>query len=121
MNIRSALLLSLTLFSGHTASAEQAVSHLVMVWLKPEVTARQTAEIMSAAQQLSAIPGVIRVQSGLPVLSERSVVDDSFSFGINISLNDASTIDSYLDHPIHIKYVDTYIKGKASKLLIYDF
>ncbi len=121
MNFRSVLFLTFTLLSSYTHSAEQAISHVVMVWLKPDVTTTQQAEIMSAAQQLSEIPGVIGVQAGLPVASERDIVDDSFSFGINISLSDASAIDGYLNHPIHVNYVDTYIKGKANKLLIYDF
>ncbi|MGH1370681.1 MAG: Dabb family protein [Cellvibrionaceae bacterium] len=121
MNFRPILLLCLALLSNPATSAEQAISHLVMVWLKAEISPEQKQEIMSAAQQLSAIPGVISVQAGLPVASERSIVDDSFSFGINIGLSDASAIDAYLKHPIHVNYVDTHIKGKTRKLLIYDF
>lgn len=121
MVFRLALFMSLTLLSGFAASAESPISHVVMVWLKPEVTETQKKHIMSAAQQLSTIPGVVSVQAGLPIPSERRIVDDSFSFGIHIGLSHVGAIDSYLSHPIHVNYVDTHIKGKASKLLIYDF
>lgn len=121
MRFRLAIFMSLTLLSGYAASAESPISHVVMVWLKPEVTEAQKKNIMSAAQQLSAIPGVTSVQAGLPVPSERSIVDDSFSFGIHIGLSNADAINSYLNHPIHVNYVDAHIKGKANKLLIYDF
>lgn len=122
------LLLSFILLSNHsfgedTASSEKdsMVTHVVMVWLKAEVSAQQREIIMSSAQQLAEIPGVMRVQSGLAIASERPIVDDSFSFGINIQLTNAAQLNQYLQHPIHVNYVDTHIKGNTRKLLIYDF
>jgi len=92
-----------------------------MVWLKQDISNEQRDLIMSSAQQLADIPGVTHVRSGLPIASERSIVDDSFSFGITINLTSAAHINTYLQHPLHVNYVDTHIKGKARKLLIYDF
>jgi len=122
------LLLGLALLSNPSFSADSEnttegseVTHLVMVWLKQDISNEQRDLIMSSAQQLADIPGVTHVRSGLPIASERSTVDDSFSFGITINLTSAAHIDTYLHHPLHVSYVDTHIKGKARKLLIYDF
>ncbi|MAZ87453.1 MAG: hypothetical protein CL693_07400 [Cellvibrionaceae bacterium] len=97
------------------------VNHVVLVWLKAEISVEQRNTIMQAGLQLQNIPGVISVHTGLPVASDRAIVDDSFSFGITIELPDANAINSYLEHPIHVNYVATHIKHSAEKLLIYDF
>ncbi len=125
------LLLGLALLSNHSFSESKGserspaknseVTHVVMVWLKQDISNEQRDLIMSSAQQLVDIPGVTHVRSGLPIASERSIVDDSFSFGITINLTSAAHINTYLQHPLHVNYVDTHIKGKARKLLIYDF
>lgn len=97
------------------------VNHVVLVWLKPEITTQQRDIIMQAGQQLQDIAGVISVHSGLAVASERAIVDDSFSFGITVELADKSVIKDYLEDPIHVNYVATHITSNVEKLLIYDF
>ena len=97
------------------------IVHIVMVWMKPEAGERARDQAMAAASQLEKIPGVSRVRAGLPVMSERATVDDSFSFGITMELTGPEMMSDYLKHPIHVEYVNTYIKGKARKTLIYDF
>ena len=101
--------------------ATTPIVHIVMVWMKAEAGMEARDQAMSAASQLAQIPGVSRVRAGLPVMSERSTVDDSFTFGITMELTGAEMMDFYLQHPIHTKYVNTYIKGKAEKIVIYDF
>ncbi len=102
-------------------AAAEPINHVVLVWLKPEISTDQRDAIMQAGQQLLDIPGVISVHSGLPVASERAIVDDSFSFGITIELPDQGAIQGYLQHPIHVDYVATHIQQNAAKLVIYDF
>ncbi len=112
--------LMLCLLISPLASA-QSVNHVVLVWLKTEISTEQRNTIMQAGLQLQRIPGVISVHTGLPVASDRAIVDDSFSFGITIELANENAITGYLEHPIHVNYVATHIKHNAEKLLIYDF
>lgn len=102
-------------------SADTPISHIVLVWLKPEISPEQAADILAATKQLEAIPGVINVRAGNPLPSERSIVDDSFSFGISISFTSPEALRAYQNHPIHVDHLNQHIRGKASKLLIYDF
>ena len=107
--------------TGSTTHASGPIVHIVMVWMKPEAGAEARDQAMEAASVLEQIPGVSRVRAGLPVMSERNTVDDSFSFGITMELTGPQMMKAYLEHPVHVEYVNTYIKGKTEKLLIYDF
>ena len=46
---------------------------------------------------------VINARAGNPIMSERSIVDDSFDVGIIIEVEDEEGLQEYLDHPIHQK------------------
>lgn len=99
----------------------QTLNHVVLVWLKDPGNEAQVEAIVDHADSLTAIPGVLAVTAGRSIPSDRKVVDDSFTVGLNILLRSADDIAAYLEHPIHRDYVKTYVDGKAEKLLIYDF
>jgi hypothetical protein len=114
-------LLALSLVIASFGLQAGTISHIVMVWLKPEVTEAQAREIMEATKMLGQIPGVSGLRVGKAMPSERAVVDDSFSFGITMDFTGPEMMDDYLKHPVHVEYLDKYIKGKAARILIYDF
>ena len=76
---------------------------------------------IAASDQLLDIPGVESVSAGTAIGSERSMVDDSFSLALKVTLKSAEFMDVYLKHSAHIAYVDEHIKGIATKIVIYDF
>ncbi len=117
--LRTALLL-LTLLASLPLQAA-TLSHVVLVWMPAGASAEDIEAAMSHSAELMAIPGVVAVKAGRPLASERPVVDDSFTFGVHIELQDKAVLPGYLQHPVHVEYVDRYLKGKMEKLLIYDF
>ncbi|MYM64344.1 Dabb family protein [Pseudomaricurvus sp. HS19] len=119
VRLRSGLLL-LTLLTSLPLQAA-TLSHVVMIWMKADASTSDIEAAMAHSADLTAIPGVVAVKAGPPLPSERPVVDDSFTFGVHIELQDSSVLPGYLQHPLHVEYVDRYLKGKMEKLLIYDF
>ncbi len=113
-------LLALLLLTSTTGTAEP-LNHVVLVWLKDPANEAQVQEIIDNADVLATIPSVLAVSAGRPVPSDREMVDDSFSAGINIVLRSPEAILGYLQHPVHVDYLDRFVKGKAARIQIYDF
>ena len=59
--------------------------------------------------------------SGLSIKSDRPIVDDSFDLGIAMTFRSVDDMNQYLIDPRHTKFVDTWLKGRLDKMLVYDF
>ncbi|HEX7027333.1 MAG TPA: Dabb family protein [Gammaproteobacteria bacterium] len=99
----------------------QTVNHVVLVWFNRSVDESYIHQVAVASQQLEQISGVITISAGLPIESERPVVDDSFDLGLIIRFDSVDKMRSYVSDPIHKKFVEDYLQGKLDKLLVYDF
>ena len=55
------------------------VFHTVVFWLKPSTPEKQVEKIIESIQRFEALPMVEKVIVGKPIMSDRAVVDDSFS------------------------------------------
>ena len=104
-----------------TDGLAQSLNHVVLVWLKDPGNEAQIDAIIDNVGSLTAIPGVLAVSAGRAIPSERTIVDDSFTVGVNIVLGSTDDIADYVKHPIHTEYIGKYIEGKAARILIYDF
>ena len=122
--MKGLLLLTLLVTSGCAGLGTRhdgALQHLVLIWLKDAGNAEQRARIIEVSKSFRNIPGVLDVQAGKAVASERDIVDDSFDVGILVVVPDERRLREYLDHPIHQKAKNDVLVPLVEKILVYDF
>ena len=122
--MKGLLLLTLLVTSGCAGLGTRhdgALQHVVLVWLKDAGNAEQRARIIEVSNSFRSIPGVLDVQAGKAVASERDIVDDSFDVGILVVVPDERRLREYLDHPIHQKAKNDVLVPLVEKILVYDF
>ncbi len=72
-------------------------------------------------ETLKGIDGVAFIHIGEPVASERPVVDDFFDFALVVAFNDDEVgLKRYAEHPIHVAFVENYIKPDGVKIQVFD-
>jgi hypothetical protein len=94
--------------------------HSVYFWLKPELTAAQRAEFLTALKALQEVPSVKEFHLGRPAaVTDRPVVDKTFDYGITCVFENLDAHNAYQVHPLHVAFVNT---GKPlwSRVQIYD-
>ena len=117
------LLLTLLAFSGCAGLGSRhdgALQHVVLIWLKDAGNAEQQAKIIEVSRSFRDIPGVLDVQAGKAVASERDIVDDSFDVGILVVVPDERRLAEYLAHPIHQRAKNDVLLPLVEKILVYD-
>jgi len=106
--------------AGERASAGN-VYHVVVFWLKDPGNAEHREALINTTHSFSAIPGIIAVSAGTPLASDRAVVDDSFDVAITITLKDETALQTYQEHPIHVKAKEEKLKKLVKKFIVYDY
>ena len=101
-------------------SRPHKVQHVVLCWMKNPGDTATRDEIIRVSKTFKRIPGVLAVEAGTALPSERSIVDDSFDIGLVISCADRAALQRYLDHPAHREAATKLIKPAARKILVYD-
>lgn len=78
--------------------------------------------LKEGVKTLEKIDGVKFFHCGTPVPSERPVVDDFFDVAMCVSFEDGEDgLLKYAKHPIHLEFLEKYLKPSGAKLLVYDF
>ncbi|MDA8524137.1 Dabb family protein [Alphaproteobacteria bacterium] len=97
-----AVLLALSVATPlHAAPA--TVFHTVIFWLKADTPAAKRDEIIRNTQSLEKLPMVEKVFVGQPIMSDRKVVDDSFSVAFTMTFKDEAALEAYNADPRHKK------------------
>ena len=96
------------------------LTHIVLCWLKDPGNLEHRKKIIEITDSFNEIPSVINARAGNPIMSERSIVDDSFDVGIIIEVEDEE-LQEYLDHPIHQKAKKEILLPTVERILVYDF
>ena len=94
--------------------------HCVFFWLKPDLTPTQLKEFTDKASALTRIPSVQYGSLGKPAVTDRPVIDRSYSYGLLVAFEDLAGHDAYQVHPVH----DAFRKDCAhlwNRVVIYDF
>jgi hypothetical protein len=123
MKLLASILFSIALASCASISppaASGTVDHVVMLWLKRPGNSEDRAAVRKAANELRSIPGIIFLDHGTPLASERPVVDDSFDVGFVMRFESAATLGAYESNPLHVKQVTEVLKPLSRKILVYD-
>ena len=79
------------------------------------------AHLREGLETLKQIEGVEFIHVGEPVPSGRPVVDDFFDFAMVVAFkNDEAGLKRYAEHPIHVNFVENYIKPDGVKIQVFD-
>ena len=120
-------LLLVVLFSGCFSDFQKEkedpkiLTHIVFCWLKEPGNVEQREQIIEMTESFNRIPSVLKARAGNPIMSERSIVDDSFDVGIIVEVRDEKGLQEYLDHPIHQKAKKEVLLPLIERVLVYDF
>lgn len=96
------------------------IAHVVVFWLKSELSDSERAEFRSLLEALSDIPSVTKVHVGTPAATpQRPVIDTSYDFMLTVLLEDMAAHDSYQAHARHHQFLE-FAKPRWEKVCIYD-
>ena len=118
------MLLSLSCTSSRPpirAADARPVGHLVICWLKEPGHPAHRQRVIEASQELRRIPGVISVEAGEMLPSERPVVDSSYDIALYIVFSDEQALRAYDSHPIHRQLVEQVVKPLVGRYVVYDY
>tara|TARA_Y200000002_G_C22621037_1_gene638180 strand:- start:427 stop:744 length:318 start_codon:yes stop_codon:yes gene_type:complete len=102
-------------------SKENLISHIVIFWLKPNVSEDKKNEIITNAKKLDKISGLKSFHIGKMMPSNRDVVDNTYDFAFNMTFTSKVDLETYLNHKLHQEFVNIYIKPNIKTLKVYDF
>ena len=94
-------------------------SHNVLFWLQDDLSYSELMEFEKGLKTLINDPLVIRGVYGKPANTHRSVVENSYSYGLSLMFKDLADHDLYQAEPIHLAFVDKN-ESKWAKVLVYD-
>src|SRR5262249_51172540 len=110
---------------GQAATAQAApYVHTVIFHVKKDAPAGEAQALIAGAHELlSKIPSVRSLRIGRP--ADRGTPDlakKDFQVGLLVLFDDFDGLKAYLDHPLHLQYVERHLKHvDTEKLLVYDF
>lgn len=93
----------------------------MLVWLQQPGDAATIDRMCATAQSfLGAIPGLLSVDCGTVLASDRAIVDDSFDLGLVMRFTDRAALDAYEVHPLHQKAVAEVLGPNAKRVVVHD-
>lgn len=94
--------------------------HTVYVWLKEDLSEEDFYSFLEDAEDLGNIKSVARLRIGKPAKTEnREVVDQSYSYAMNIEFDSIADQNAYQVDSIHLKFVENN-EDKWEKIMVYD-
>lgn len=102
-------------------AAPGTVDHVVLFWQKKPGDAGDRQKLIDAIERLRVIEGILWLDYGTAVPSERPVVDDSFDVALSIRFKDVKALQSYEADPRHMKEVNEVLLPLTKQVKVYDF
>lgn len=97
------------------------LSHIVIFWLKPELTKDQIIEFQAGLESLKGIDSAKEVYIGTPApTKQRPVIDSTYSVGLTVLFDSIEGHDAYQVHPLHQGFLGKYASF-WSRVVIYDY
>jgi Stress responsive A/B Barrel Domain len=94
--------------------------HLVLFYLRKDLTASQRADFESKLRGLSQIKSIHSSYVGRPTVADRPIIDSSYDFAEIFIFKNKADHDAYQVDPIHVDFVNS-CKSYWSSVKIYDF
>lgn len=97
----------------------QQLTHHVFFWLNNPNSESDRAALIDGMKKLPAISLIRQYQIGLPVASERAVVDSSWSVSLLLVFENSADEAVYQGHPIHLEFIEK-CKHLWQKVVVFD-
>lgn len=102
------------------SSSKPALIHTVYFWTKEGTTEAQLKAFEKGLVKLGTCPQIASFNWGPPAPTEaRGVVDNSYTFAINVHFNSVADEKAYQTEPIHLAFIEAH-KDIWSKVIVYD-
>ena len=119
--LTASLIMLAVIAAAPVNAAPPEVYHTVVFWLKPDTSAAKIDEITGSIKAMEKLPMVEKVIVGTPIMSERTVVDDSFSIAFTMTFKDEASLRAYNADPHHKKVSSEVTLPHVVRGLIYDY
>ena len=96
-------------------------SHVVIFWADPKNPQAADLLLAGAEKLLRPIPGILQFHVGRMVPSHRPVVDQSYQVAVNLIFADKQAQDDYQVHPLHVEFIEKFLKPNCARAVVYDF
>lgn len=106
---------------GPVKRERPAINHVVLLWLKEDVSEAVVRRIIEETEKLEEISEVENLNIGRSMPSDRKIVDDSFDIGIHMVFSSRDAMLKYLRDKQHVHFVNKWIKPNIQKIVVYDF
>ncbi|MGV3641271.1 MAG: Dabb family protein [Adhaeribacter sp.] len=93
--------------------------HHVFFWLKPSNTAEENQKFEKSVSSLKTIKSVQQVDIGKPALTDRPVIDTTYSYSLLLIFDSLEQHDQYQVDPTHLQFVAD-CSTLWDRVLIYD-
>ncbi|MBC8103547.1 MAG: Dabb family protein [Cytophagales bacterium] len=88
------------------AAATAGFLHLVYFYAAENSTSEDASALIAGIRRhLTGIPGVVRLETGVPAGTPRAAVDNSYLVALLVEYEDAAGHDVYQDHPDHLRFI----------------
>jgi len=95
--------------------------HTVYFWLNPNTpSAARDQLVRDCREYLGKVPSVRQLLVGVPAMTPREVVDNSYGVGLTVVLEDSAGHDVYQEHPLHKDFIARN-KEHWARVQIYDY
>lgn len=103
------------------AEPQPFLNHLLLIWLKEPGNQRHREQLIAASQRLREVPGVLDLDVGQVVQSDRAVVEDSFDVALSLRFRDEQALRAYVEHPLHQQIVKQSLAPLLQRYQVMDY
>jgi hypothetical protein len=97
------------------------LSHIVVFWLKEDLSDAQRSAFRQGLESLKAIESAHAVYIGAPAKTgDRPVIDKSYSLALTVLFDTVQDQGAYQVHPLHQAFLGQFA-SYWSRVLIYDY
>lgn len=123
-NVVKSLLLLSFIFVGSDLYAQKSIKgnfeHVVLFWMNNPEDQEERALLEKGMKDLiQSSKYIISSHVGVPAMTDREVVDNSYTYNYTVTFHSKEDQDAYQVEPVHLEFVERY-KHLWSKVQIYD-
>lgn len=101
-------------------ASKGTVDHVVLMWQKRPGNTDDRQKLVAACDDLRVIPGILILNTGIALQSDRPVVDDSFDVGLTVRFDSLKSLRAYETNPLHVKKKDEVLLPLTKRIVVYD-
>jgi len=95
--------------------------HTVFFWLMADAPTTAREQLVNDCRNyLGKIPAVRQLWAGVPAMTPRDVVDNSYAVGLTVVLDDSPAHDVYQRHELHLQFIARN-KQHWQRVQVYDY